>query len=281
MSSKILNGKELALCIREKLKEQINLLPIKPSLAIILVGNNEASEIYVRNKIKASDEIGIETSVHILGDNIQQNELENLIANLNSDKNINGIMVQLPLPKHIDEQKILKLIDPKKDVDGFHPYNIGLLQNNSEETVVAATPKGIIRLLENANTDFEGKHALVIGRSQIVGKPIAMLLLNKNCTVTIAHSKTKNLAQLISQADIVVSACGCPKMIKGEWIKDGAIVIDVGINRIEGKLCGDVDFENAKEKASFITPVPGGVGPMTIAMLLENTYQAFIKQQSK
>lgn len=281
MAAKILNGKELALCIREKLKEQINLLPIKPSLAIILVGNNEASEIYVRNKIKASDEIGIETSVHILGDNIQQNELENLIANLNSDKTINGIMVQLPLPKHIDEQKILKLIDPKKDVDGFHPYNIGLLQNNSEETVVAATPKGIIRLLENANTDFEGKHALVIGRSQIVGKPIAMLLLNKNCTVTIAHSKTKNLAQLISQADIVVSACGCPKMIKGEWIKDGAIVIDVGINRIEGKLCGDVDFENAKEKASFITPVPGGVGPMTIAMLLENTYQAFIKQQSK
>lgn len=281
MTANILNGKELALCIREKLKEQINLLPIKPSLAIILVGNNEASEIYVRNKIKASDEIGIETSVHILGDNIQQNELENLIANLNSDKNINGIMVQLPLPKHIDEQKILKLIDPKKDVDGFHPYNIGLLQNNSEETVVAATPKGIIRLLENANTDFEGKHALVIGRSQIVGKPIAMLLLNKNCTVTIAHSKTKNLAQLISQADIVVSACGCPKMIKGEWIKDGAIVIDVGINRIEGKLCGDVDFENAKEKASFITPVPGGVGPMTIAMLLENTYQAFIKQQSK
>ena len=281
MAAKILNGKELALCIREKLKEQINLLPIKPSLAIILVGNNEASKIYVRNKIKASDEIGIETSVHILGDNIQQNELENLIANLNSDKNINGIMVQLPLPKHIDEQKILKLIDPKKDVDGFHPYNIGLLQNNSEETVVAATPKGIIRLLENANTDFEGKHALVIGRSQIVGKPIAMLLLNKNCTVTIAHSKTKNLAQLISQADIVVSACGCPKMIKGEWIKDGAIVIDVGINRIEGKLCGDVDFENAKEKASFITPVPGGVGPMTIAMLLENTYQAFIKQQSK
>ena len=281
MTANILNGKELALHIRENLKKQISYLNAKPALAIILAGNDEASEIYVRNKIKASDEIGIETSVHILGDNIQQNELENLIANLNSDKNINGIMVQLPLPKHIDEQKILKLIDPKKDVDGFHPYNIGLLQNNSEETVVAATPKGIIRLLENANTDFEGKHALVIGRSQIVGKPIAMLLLNKNCTVTIAHSKTKNLAQLISQADIVVSACGCPKMIKGEWIKDGAIVIDVGINRIEGKLCGDVDFENAKEKASFITPVPGGVGPMTIAMLLENTYQAFIKQQSK
>ena len=188
-------------------------------------------------------------------------------------------MIQLPLPKGIDEKKVLNLINPDKDVDGFHPYNIGLLQNNSDNAVIAATPKGIIRLLENANIDFEGKNALVIGRSQIVGKPIAMLLLNKNCTVTVAHSKTKNIENLIQQADIIVSACGCPQMIKGQWVKKDAIIVDVGINRIEGKLCGDVDFESAKEKASYITPVPGGVGPMTIAMLLENTYQAFLNQQ--
>ena len=170
------------------------------------------------------------------------------------------------------------MINPDKDVDGFHPYNIGLLQNNSDNAVIAATPKGVIRLLENSNISFEGKHALVIGRSQIVGKPVAMLLLNKNCTVTIAHSRTTNLEQLVSQADIIVSACGCPQLINGSQIKEGAVIVDVGINRINGKLCGDVDFESAKEKASFITPVPGGVGPMTIAMLLENTFLAYKKQ---
>ncbi len=280
MTENILNGKELALCIRDNLKKQISYLDEKPVLAIILVGNNEASKIYVRNKIKAADEIDIKTSVHLFDETVKQDELESLIKDLNSDVHINGIMVQLPLPKEIDEKRILDLICPQKDVDGFHPYNIGLLQNGSDKAVIAATPKGIIRLLENSNINFEGKNALVIGRSQIVGKPIAMLLLNKNCTVTIAHSKTKNIENLIQQADIIVSACGCPKMIKGQWIKKGAIIVDVGINRIDEKLCGDVDFDSAKEKASFITPVPGGVGPMTIAMLLENTFLAYKKQNN-
>ena len=279
MVANILNGKELALQIREKIKAQTSLSDKKPCLAIILAGDDEASKIYVRNKIKAAEEIGIDTSVFLFDEDVKQSELEDLIKKLNSNKKVNGIMIQLPLPKGIDEKKVLNLINPDKDVDGFHPYNIGLLQNNSDNAVIAATPKGIIRLLENANIDFEGKNALVIGRSQIVGKPIAMLLLNKNCTVTVAHSKTKNIENLIQQADIIVSACGCPQMIKGQWVKKGAIIVDVGINRIEGKLCGDVDFESAKEKASFITPVPGGVGPMTIAMLLENTYQAFLNQQ--
>jgi len=222
--------------------------------------------------------MAIETSLFLFDNDVTQAELENLVARLNEDKKINGIMLQLPLPDKIDEKAILNMISPEKDVDGFHPYNIGLLQNNSDNAVIAATPKGIIRLLENANVDFEGKNALVIGRSQIVGKPVAMLLLNKNCTVTVAHSKTKNLENLVAQADILVSACGCPKLIKGSWIKQDAIIVDVGINRIDGKLCGDVDFDSAKEKAKLITPVPGGVGPMTIAMLLENTFLAYKKQ---
>ena len=279
MTAKILNGKELAASIKNDLKEKITYLSKKPHLAIILAGDNEASQIYVRNKLKSADEIGIKTSLHLLDNAVSQTELENLITNLNQDRNVNSIMVQLPLPKQIDEKKILNLIDPKKDADGFHPYNIGLLQNGSQQGVIAATPKGIIKLLEEAKIDFTGKNALVIGRSQIVGKPVAMLLLNKNCTVTDAHSKTTNLEQLIANADIIIAACGCPKMVKGASLKDGVIIVDVGINRLDGKLCGDVDYESALEKASYITPVPGGVGPMTIAMLLENTYQAFLNQQ--
>ncbi|MBE6450981.1 MAG: bifunctional methylenetetrahydrofolate dehydrogenase/methenyltetrahydrofolate cyclohydrolase FolD [Alphaproteobacteria bacterium] len=278
MTANILNGKELALSIRQNLKQQVDALTNKPCLAVVLAGDNEASKIYVKNKLKAAEEIGIETSLFLFDNDVTQAELENLVARLNEDKKINGIMLQLPLPDKIDEKAILNMISPEKDVDGFHPYNIGLLQNNSDNAVIAATPKGIIRLLENANVDFEGKNALVIGRSQIVGKPVAMLLLNKNCTVTVAHSKTKNLENLVAQADILVSACGCPKLIKGSWIKQDAIIVDVGINRIDGKLCGDVDFDSAKEKAKLITPVPGGVGPMTIAMLLENTFLAYKKQ---
>ncbi len=279
MTAKILNGKELAASIKNNLKESILKETKKPCLAIILAGDNEASKIYVKNKLKAAEDIGIQTSLFLYDNDINQSELENLICKLNEDINVNGIMVQLPLPKQIDEKKILNLINPKKDVDGFHPYNIGLLQNGSQQGVIAATPKGIIKLLEETKIDFTGKSALVIGRSQIVGKPIAMLLLNKNCTVTIAHSKTTNLEQLIANADIIIAACGCPKMIKGTSLKDGVIIVDVGINRLDGKLCGDVDFESALEKASYITPVPGGIGPMTIAMLLENTYQAFLNQQ--
>lgn len=280
MTANILNGKELALIIRQSLKQQVDVLTNKPCLAVILAGDNEASKIYVKNKLKAAEEIGIETSLFLFDNDVKQAELENLVARLNEDKNINGIMLQLPLPEAIDEKAILNMINPEKDVDGFHPYNIGLLQNNSASAVIAATPKGIIRLLENANVDFEGKNALVIGRSQIVGKPVAMLLLSKNCTITVAHSKTKNLENLVAQADILVSACGCPKLIKGSWIKKDAIIVDVGINHIDGKLCGDVDFDTAKEKAKLITPVPGGVGPMTIAMLLENTFLAYKKQNN-
>lgn len=280
MVAKIISGKELAIKTRKSISEQINLHKDKPHLAIILVGNNEASKLYVRNKIKAAEEIGITTSLFLFDDTVLQTEIENLINKLNGDNAINGIMIQLPLPKNIDEAKILEMINPLKDVDGFHPYNIGLLQNGSDKAIVAATPKGIIRLLEETKIDFSGKNALVIGRSQIVGKPISMLLLNKNCTVTIAHSKTKDITTLISNADIIVAACGCPKLVKGKDIKNNAIIIDVGINYVDGKLCGDVDFESAKEKASFITPVPGGVGPMTIAMLLENTLLAYKKQNN-
>ncbi len=280
MVAKIISGKELAIKTRKSISEQINLCKDKPHLAIILVGNNEASKLYVRNKIKAAEEIGITTSLFLFDDTVLQTEIENLINKLNGDNAINGIMIQLPLPKNIDEPKILEMINPLKDVDGFHPYNIGLLQNGSDKAIVAATPKGIIRLLEETKIDFSGKNALVIGRSQIVGKPISMLLLNKNCTVTIAHSKTKDITTLISSADIIVAACGCPKLVKGKDIKNNAIIIDVGINYVNGKLCGDVDFESAKEKASFITPVPGGVGPMTIAMLLENTLLAYKKQNN-
>lgn len=279
MTANIMSGKILSEKIRHELKEKIIKEDTKPCLAVVLAGDNEASKIYVKNKLKAAEEALIDTSLYLFEENVSQEDLENLIVKLNQDKTINGIMVQLPLPKHIDEKKVLNLILPAKDVDGFHPYNIGLLQNGDLGAVLAATPKGIIRLLEEHNIKFEGKNAIVIGRSQIVGKPIAMLLLNKNCTVTIAHSKTQNLKDLVSMADIVVSACGCPNLIKGSWLKEGAIIADVGINRINGKLCGDVDFEEAKEVASYITPVPGGVGPMTIAMLLENTYQAFLKQK--
>ena len=276
MTANIMSGKILSEKIRHELKEKIIKEDTKPCLAVVLAGDNEASKIYVKNKLKAAEEALIDTSLYLFEENVSQEDLENLIVKLNQDKTINGIMVQLPLPKHIDEKKVLNLILPAKDVDGFHPYNIGLLQNGDLGAVLAATPKGIIRLLEEHNIKFEGKNAIVIGRSQIVGKPIAMLLLNKNCTVTIAHSKTQNLKDLVSMADIVVSACGCPNLIKGSWLKEGAIIADVGINRINGKLCGDVDFEEAKEVASYITPVPGGVGPMTIAMLLENTYNAWL-----
>ena len=279
MTANILNGKTLSEKIRQELREKILVESKKPCLAVVLAGDNEASQIYVRNKLKAAEEILIGTSLHLFDNNVTQEELEALISKLNQDKDVNGIMVQLPLPKQIDEKKILNLINPEKDVDGFHPYNVGLLQNNDSAAVLAATPKGIIRLLEEHNIEFEGKNAVVIGRSQIVGKPIAMLLLNKDCTVTIAHSKTSNLENLVKQADIVVSACGCPKLIKSSWLKKGAVVVDVGINRINGKLCGDVDFDEAKEVASHITPVPGGVGPMTIAMLLENTYNSAVRRK--
>lgn len=278
MTAQILDGKTTALKIKRSLKEQIAKLPSRPGLAVILAGENPASQIYVQNKQKAAAEIGIDCQIFRFSDTVSQSELLNLIEKLNNSTDINGIILQLPLPKHINEEILIEAVQPEKDVDGFHPYNIGLLQNGSSEGIIAATPKGILRLLQTTGVNLSGKNALVIGRSKIVGKPAAQLLLNQDCTVTIAHSKTINLAEKVKQADIVISACGIPEFVKGRWIKKGAIVIDVGINRLNGKLLGDVEFAEAVKYASFITPVPGGVGPMTVAMLLENTYEAYLKQ---
>ena len=281
MTAKIIDGKEIAANIKEELKAKIAKLKDAPKLAVILAGHDGASEIYVRNKQKAAAEVGIETVLYRFEDDVRQEVLEDLVLRLNADRTINGILIQLPLPHNVDEKKLLDMVLPVKDVDGFHPYNIGLLQNSSANCTVAATPKGVLELLKRTGMKLEGKNALVIGRSNIVGKPMAMLLLNQDCTVTIAHSKTKDLRALCQNADLVVSATGCAKMVKADWLKNGAVVIDVGMCRDEnGKLCGDVDFENAKEVASYITPVPGGVGPMTIAMLLKNTFEAYLKQNA-
>ena len=281
MSAQIINGKEIAAQIREKLKEKISLMEKKPKLAVILVGNDGPSEIYVRNKQKAATEVGIETELFHFEENVEASELEWLVEKLNKDSDINGILIQLPLPKGINSAELLEKVDPKKDVDGFHPYNIGLLQNGSDKGTIAATPKGVLRLIETTGVDIKGLNALVIGRSTIVGKPMGMLLLQKDCTVTIAHSHTKDLKTLCQNADLIVSATGASKLIKADWVKKGAMVFDVGICRSEdGKLGGDVDFEAVKEVASYITPVPGGVGPMTIAMLLENTLEAYLKQNA-
>ncbi len=280
MTAVIINGKQMAADIRAELKSKIKSLPTPPVLAIIQVGNDEASTVYVRNKQKAAAEVGISTCFYGFEENCTQKELLSLIQNLNKDHEVNGILVQLPLPKQINEQEILDSIDYKKDVDGFHPYNVGLLQNGYTKALLAATPKGIMHILDTISTDLSGKHALVIGCSIIVGKPTAMLLLQRGCTVTLAHDKTVNLAELVKQADILVVACGCSEMVKGSWIKDGAIVIDVGINRLNGRLCGDVEFAAACNKASYITPVPGGVGPLTVAMLLENTFEAYKAQNN-
>lgn len=276
MTAQIIDGKAIAQQICNKLKNKISALNDSvPVLAVILVGDNEASRIYVRNKKKKAEETGIDCHIIELAPGIGENALLATIDELNADPHINGIIVQLPLPPHLDEQKIISRISPDKDVDGFTPYNSGLLSYNNPQTFISATPKGVLELLKTTGVDLVGMHAVVIGRSNIVGRPMAKLLLNNDCTVTITHSHTRNLKQITQSADIIVSACGQAKMIKSDWIKEGAIIIDVGINRIDGHLCGDVDFDNVKEKASFITPVPGGVGPMTIAMLLENTYEAF------
>lgn len=277
MVAQIIDGKQIAANFRNTLKQRIssNESDDVPVLAVILVGGNDASNVYVKHKKKAAEEVGMGCEVLELAETIGENALLQTIDELNADHHIHGIIVQLPLPKHIDVLKVLSRIDPKKDVDGFSPFNNGLLSYNSPDTFVSATPLGILKLLQNIKIDLEGKHAVIIGRSNIVGKPMAMLLLNHNCTTTIVHSKSNNIESIVQTADIVIVACGKPKLVKESWIKDGAVVIDVGINRLDGKLCGDVDFEDVKNKASFITPVPGGVGPMTVAMLLENTYKAF------
>lgn len=278
----VIDGKKYAKEILDDLKIKIAKLEKKPSLAVILANDNPSSKIYVDNKEKISMELGIKSSVYRFDKSITQGELIKLIHELNEDENINGILVQLPLFEHLNSQQIIELINPKKDVDGFHPINVGRLNCGLEPYAVCCTPKGIIKLLKKYKISLAGKNVVVIGRSNIVGKPTATLLTNENATVTLAHSKTKNLKEITKNADIIVSATGHPKLIKADMVKKGAVVIDVGITRqINGKLAGDVDFEKVKNIASYITPVPKGVGPMTIACLMENTYELYLKQKAQ
>ena len=276
MTARIIDGKKIAAGIREKLKQKIAALPSAPQLAIVLVGNDEPSLIYVRNKQKAAAQIGLLSQLHHLDENISEEELLKIIAQLNADSEINGIIVQLPLPKHLNTNRIINAISPLKDVDGFHPYNTGMLQNNEKPYFIAATPLGVMQLIKSVSPNLSGKNVVLIGASLIVGRPLATLLLNQECTVSITHAQTRKIKELTSKADILVAACGVAKLVKADWIKENAILIDVGINRKNGKLCGDIDFEDVKEKALAITQVPGGVGPITIAMLLSNTVDAYL-----
>ena len=279
--SQIIDGKELAKHIREELKEEVKELKnaeIYPKLAVIMVGDDPASKVYVRNKSRACEDVGIEYEEYLLPAKTTREELLELIEKLNNDERVHGILVQSPLPEGLDANEAFRTILPKKDVDGFHPVNVGKLSLN-QDCFVSCTPYGIIKMLEAYNVPIEGANAVIIGRSNIVGKPLAQCLLNKNATVTICHSKTKNLKEITKKADILIAAIGKPKFVTEDMVKEDATVIDVGINRNEeGKLVGDTDFENIKEKASYITPVPGGVGPMTIAMLMYNVVKA-AKQQ--
>lgn len=280
MTAHIIDGVAVAQRLRKQLAEQILALKISPGLAVVLVGEDPASQVYVRNKSKAADEVGIKSSTHRLSAQTTEAELLSLVNQLNNDPAVHGILVQLPLPKHMDSQKVIAAISPDKDVDGFHPINAGKLSLGLP-CLVPCTPQGSLILIREVSSTISGKKALVLGRSNIVGKPVAQLLLQSDCTVTLAHSRTQNLADECRSADILVAALGKPRFVQGDWIKPGAIVIDVGINRIDDpsnpgktKLVGDVDFATASLKASAITPVPGGVGPMTIACLLKNTVQA-------
>lgn len=282
-TARIINGKEIAAQVRAELKSEIQALKEKtgvvPGLTVVLVGENPASVVYVRNKIKACEEVGIRSVQHKLPETTTHAELLNLIRELNASKDVHGILVQLPLPKQINEEEILEEISPSKDVDGFHPYNVGRLMIGNP-VLQPCTPYGVMRLIDSTGVDLSGKDAVVVGRSNIVGKPMALMLLKRNATVTICHSKTKDLVERVRKADVLVAAIGRAEFIKGDWVKEGAVVIDVGMNRtMEGRLVGDVDFEGASERASFITPVPGGVGPMTIAMLLKNTVVAASKSK--
>lgn len=274
MSAVILNGRDISSEIRGMLKKKVDELKlngINPGLAVILVGNDPASRIYVNNKKKACEEIGIRSFEYILPEETSECELIQLVETLNKDRSVHGILVQLPLPKHMDTDNVLLRISPDKDVDCFHPFNVGRVMIG-DYYFLPCTPAGIMELLSRTGISLEGKECVVVGRSNIVGKPMAMLLLHSNATVTICHSKTRNLKEICKKADVLVVAVGKPRFINAEYVKEGAVVIDVGINRLEnGKVCGDVDFDSVAGKASYITPVPGGVGPMTITMLLKNT----------
>lgn len=274
----ILDGKKIANKIRGELAKKVKENELKPNLAVILCGNNEASKIYVNIKSRYCKEVGIDFQEYYLSEDVSEKELLELIEKLNNDKNINGILVQYPVPKQIDLQKVANKILPEKDVDGFNPYNIGLL-NIGNPNFIPCTPYGIMKLFEEYNIDLVGKKVVIIGRSNVVGKPMAECLLNAGSTVTVCHTKTKDLKAELLNADIIISSAGKRNLVTADMVKDGAIVIDVGTNRDEnGKICGDVDYENVKNKASYITPNPGGVGPMTVAMLLNNVVKAYIEQ---
>lgn len=278
--TKIIDGKAISAAVKERVKNEVSELKAKGisvGLAVIIVGENPASKVYVANKKKACEALGIISEEYALPENTTEDELLNLINELNNKKSINGILCQLPLPRHLDEKIIINSILPEKDVDAFHPHNVGRIMIGDYD-FVPCTPAGIMEMLSYENIDVEGKTCVVIGRSNIVGKPMGMLMLHKNGTVTICHSKTKNLKEVCRKADILVAAVGKAGFVTADMVKDGAVVIDVGMNRENGRLCGDVDYEAVKEKTSAITPVPGGVGPMTIAMLMQNTLTAAKKQ---
>lgn len=280
--TKIIDGKSISSFVKDKIREEVSYLKansITVGLAVIIVGEDKASQLYVANKRKACENLGIMSETHYLPENTSQKELLELIDNLNKDKNINGILVQLPLPAHLDEKAIINAILPEKDVDAFHPVNVGKIMQGDYD-FVPCTPAGIMEMLKYEDIDLTGKHCVIIGRSNIVGKPMAMLMLHKNATVTICHSKTENLKDICKQADILVVAIGKPNFVNSDYVKPGAVVIDVGINRVDGKFCGDVDFDDVEPITSAITPVPGGVGPMTIAMLMKNTLTAALKQNN-
>lgn len=274
----ILDGKATSIKVKSEIKERVDAIVASgkraPCLAVVLVGEDPASQVYVRNKIRSCGETGITSKQYLLPDTTTEDELISLVKDLNSDENVDGILVQLPLPKGINERAVIETIVPEKDVDAFHPVNVGKMFLGLD-SFAPCTPSGIIRLLDEYNVEIKGKNCVVIGRSNIVGKPMAMLLLGRHGTVTVCHSKTPDISVYTKNADIVVVAVGKANVVTGDMIKDGAVVIDVGMNRVDGKLCGDCEYESCAAKASYITPVPGGVGPMTIAMLLTNTLKAY------
>lgn len=278
----IIDGKLVSAAVKERVAAEVKALNqkgISVCLAVILVGSDPASQIYVANKKKACEQLGIISKEYLLPETTTQDELLSLVKELNADKTVNGILCQLPLPKGLDEKVVIEAIDPNKDVDAFHPVNVGRIMIGDYD-FLPCTPAGVMEMLSYYNIDVCGKECVVIGRSNIVGKPMGMLLLHKNGTVTIAHSRTKNLSEVTRRADILVAAVGKAKFVTADMVKDGAVVIDVGMNRADGKLCGDVDFDAVSEKASYITPVPGGVGPMTIATLMQNTLTAAKRQNN-
>lgn len=281
----IIDGKALSDKILKEIENEHSELKAKvgrkAGLAVIIVGENPASQIYVRNKIRACERVGFHSETIRLDENITEENLLLEIEKLNNDNNIDGILVQLPIPKHINELKVINAISAEKDVDGFHTTNIGKMMIGDETGFLPCTPAGVIQMFEEYNIDLEGKDVLVIGQSNIVGKPMTLLLIKKRATVQVCNSKTKNLPEKLQKADVVVAAAGSPKLVKGSDVKEGVVVIDIGINRVDGKICGDVDFEEVSQKASYITPVPGGVGPMTIAMLIKNTFKSYKQKVGK